>query len=83
MLDMLAGDSSDSALAKTVTVATIPEPEEAMDTQRPEGARPKHLCQVGRPTAPAEGKKRKRDNFGGCRGWMMMLALLLLLLKKY
>jgi hypothetical protein len=60
MLDMLAGDSSDSALAETVAIATIPEPEEAMDTRRPKGARPKCLHQVGRSTAPAEGKKKKK-----------------------
>jgi hypothetical protein len=60
MLDMLVGDSSDSALAETVTVATILEPEEAVDTRRPKGARPKRLRQVGRPTAHAEGKKKKK-----------------------
>jgi hypothetical protein len=29
------------------------------------------------------GRKRKRDDFGECRVWTRMLALLLLLLKKY
>jgi hypothetical protein len=28
-------------------------------------------------------RKRKRDDFGECRVWTRMLALLLLLLKKY
>jgi hypothetical protein len=60
MLDMLAGDSSDSIAAETVAVATAPEPEKTVDTRRPEGTHPKCLCQVGHPTAPAEGKKKKK-----------------------
>jgi hypothetical protein len=56
----VAGDSSDSALAETVTVATILEPQKAVDTRRPEGTRPKRLRQVGHPTALAEGKKKKK-----------------------
>jgi hypothetical protein len=60
MLDMLAGDSSDSAPPKPMAVATIPEPEETMYTRRPEGTRRKRLRQVSRPTAPAEGKKKKK-----------------------
>jgi hypothetical protein len=60
MLDMLAGDSSDSALAETVAAGNIPEPEKAMDARRPEGTRPKRLRQVSHPTAPAEGKKKKK-----------------------
>jgi hypothetical protein len=60
MLDMLAGDSSDSVPAETMAVATLPEPEKTMDTQRPEGTRPKRLCQVSHPAAPAERKKKKK-----------------------
>jgi hypothetical protein len=60
MLDMLAGDSSDSAHPEPMAVATIPEPEKTVYTQRPEGTRPKRLRQVSRPTAPAEGKKKKK-----------------------
>jgi hypothetical protein len=60
MLDMLAGDSSDSAPAEMVAAATILEPEKTVDTQRPDGTRPKRLRQVGHPTAPAEGKKKKK-----------------------
>jgi hypothetical protein len=60
MLDMGAGDSSDSVSAETMVVATIPEPEKIMDTRRPEGTRPKRLHQVSHPTAPAEGKKKKK-----------------------
>jgi hypothetical protein len=60
MLDMLAGDSSDSVPAETMAVATIPELEKTVDTRKPEGTRPKRLCQVSHPTAPVEGKKKKK-----------------------
>jgi hypothetical protein len=60
MLDMLAGDSSDSVPAETMAVATIPELEETVDTRKPEGTCPKCLCQVSHPTAPTEGKKKKK-----------------------
>jgi hypothetical protein len=83
MLDMLAGDSSDSVPAETMVVANIPELEKIVDTRRPEGTHPKRLRQVSHPTTPTEGKKRKIDSFGECRVWTRMLAPLLLLLKKY
>jgi hypothetical protein len=60
MLDMLAGDSSDSVPTETMVVATIPEPEKTVDTRRPEGTRPKPLRQVSHLAAPAEGKKKKK-----------------------
>jgi hypothetical protein len=60
MLDMLARDSSESALAETVAAGTIPEPEKAVDARRPEGTRLKCLHQVSHPTVPAEGKKKKK-----------------------
>jgi hypothetical protein len=60
MLDMLAGDSSDSVPAETMAVATILELEETVDTRKPEGTRPKRLCQVSHSIAPAERKKKKR-----------------------
>jgi hypothetical protein len=60
MLDMLAGDSSDSVLAETMAVATIPEFEKTVDTRKPEGTRPKRLRQVSHPTTPTEGKKKKK-----------------------
>jgi hypothetical protein len=60
MLDMLARDSSDSVPAETMAIVTILELEETVDTRKPEGTRPKRLCQVSHPTAPAEGKKKKR-----------------------
>jgi hypothetical protein len=60
MLDMLAGDSSDSVPSETMSLATIPELEKIVDIRRPEGTRPKRLRQVSHPTAPAEGKKKRR-----------------------
>jgi hypothetical protein len=60
MLDMLAEDSPDSVPAETMAVATIPEPKKTVDTRGPEGTHPKRLRQVSRPTAPAEGKKKKK-----------------------
>jgi hypothetical protein len=60
MMDMLAGDSSDSVPAETMVVATIPELEETVDTRKHEGTHPKCLSQVSHPIAPAEGKKKKR-----------------------
>jgi hypothetical protein len=60
VLDMLAGESSNSAPAETMVVAVIPELDRIVDTRKPEGTRPKRLHQVSRPTAPAEGKKKKK-----------------------
>jgi hypothetical protein len=60
VLDMLAGESSDSAPAETLAVAVIPELDRKVDTRKPEGTHPKRLCQVSRPTTPAEGKKKKK-----------------------
>jgi hypothetical protein len=60
VLDMLAGESSDSAPAETMAVAVIPETVKTVDTRKPEGTRPKRLRQVSRPTAPAEEKKKKK-----------------------
>jgi hypothetical protein len=60
MLDMLAGDSSDSVPAETMAVETNPKPEKTADTRRPKGTHPKRLRQVSHPAAPAEGKKKKK-----------------------
>jgi hypothetical protein len=60
MLDMLAADSSDAAPAETLTLAPIPEPGEALDTQRSDSARPKRPRRANHPTSPAEGKKKKK-----------------------
>jgi hypothetical protein len=60
MLDMLAEDSSDSVPAKTIAVATIPKPGKTLNAQKSDGARAKRLCPASHPTAPAEGKKKKK-----------------------
>jgi hypothetical protein len=60
VIDILARESSDSAPAETMVVAVIPETVKIVDTQKPEGTRPKRLRQVSRPAAPAEEKKKKR-----------------------
>jgi hypothetical protein len=60
MMDMLAEDSSDSVPAETIAATTIPEPEKTVNTQKPDGTRLKCLHQAGHPTAPAEGKKKRR-----------------------
>jgi hypothetical protein len=60
MLDMLAEDSSDSVPTETIAVATIPEPEKTLNAQKSDGARPKRLYPASHPTAPAEGKKKKK-----------------------
>jgi hypothetical protein len=60
VLDMLAGESSDSSPAETMAVVVIPETVNTVDTQKPMGTRPKRLRQVSRPTVPAEEKKKKK-----------------------
>jgi hypothetical protein len=60
VLDMLPGESSESAPAETMVVAVIPKFDRIVDTRKPERTRPKRLRQVSRPTAPAEEKKKKR-----------------------
>jgi hypothetical protein len=41
VLDMLAGESSDSAPAETMAVTVISELDKTVDTRKPEGTRPK------------------------------------------
>jgi hypothetical protein len=60
MLDMLAEDSSDSVHAETIAVATISEPGKTLNAQKSDSARPKRLHQASHPTAPTEGKKKKK-----------------------
>jgi hypothetical protein len=60
MLDMLAEDSSDSIPAETIAIATVLEPEKTLTAQKSDGARPKRLRPTSYPTAPAEGKKKKK-----------------------
>jgi hypothetical protein len=60
MLDMLAEDSSDSVSAETIAIATVPEPEKTLTAQKTDDAHPKRLRLASHPTAPAEGKKKKK-----------------------
>jgi hypothetical protein len=60
MLDMLAEDSYDSVPIETIAVATIPEPRKTLNAQKSDSARPKRLRSTNHPTAPAEGKKKKK-----------------------
>jgi hypothetical protein len=60
MLDMLAGDSFDSVPAETMVVATIPELEKTVNTQRSDGTRPKRLRQPVIQLHLPRGKKKKR-----------------------
>jgi hypothetical protein len=60
VLDMLAGESSDSSPTEIMAVVVIPDTAKAVDTRKPEGTRPKRLRQVSRPTAPAEEEKKKK-----------------------
>jgi hypothetical protein len=60
MLDMLAEDSSDVALAETLVVASIPDIGKALDAQRSDSFCPKHTRRDNQPTSPAEGKKKKK-----------------------
>jgi hypothetical protein len=60
VLIMLAGESSDSAHAEPMAVTVVQELNKTMDTQKPEGIRPKRRRQVSRPTAPVDEKKKKR-----------------------
>jgi hypothetical protein len=61
VLDMLAGESSDSDPSKTMVVVVIPKTVKTVDTRKPGGTRPKHLRQVSRLAVPAEEKKKKRQ----------------------
>jgi hypothetical protein len=60
VLSMLAGESSDSTHAEPMAITTRQELGKAVETRKPEGARPKRPRQVSRPTAPVEEKKKKR-----------------------
>jgi hypothetical protein len=67
MLDMLAEDSSDVAPAETLVVAPIPKADKALDAQRSVNVRPKRSRRADQASFPAEGEKRRRDVFIGCR----------------
>jgi hypothetical protein len=60
VLNMLAGESSDSAHAEPMAVTIVQELNKTVDTRKSEGIRPKRPRQVSRPTAPVEEKKKKK-----------------------
>jgi hypothetical protein len=60
VLNMLAGESSDSAHAEPMAIRVVQELNKTVDTRKPEGIRPKRPRQVSRPTAPVEEKKKNR-----------------------
>jgi hypothetical protein len=60
VLNMLAGESSDSTHAEPMAITAGQELDKALETRKPEGARPKRPCQVSRPTVPVEEKNKKK-----------------------
>jgi hypothetical protein len=60
VLSLLAGESSDSALAEPMAITDGQELGEVVKARKPEGARPKCPRRVSRPTAPVEEKRKKR-----------------------
>jgi hypothetical protein len=60
VLNMLAGESSNSTHAEPMAIMTGQELGKALETRKPKGARPKRPRQVSRPTAPVEEKKKKK-----------------------
>jgi hypothetical protein len=68
VLNMLVGESSDSAPAEPMAVTVGQEVNKIVDTRKPEGTRPKRSRQVSRSTAPIEEKKKKR--------WLQRLSCL-------
>jgi hypothetical protein len=60
VLSMLARESSDSAHAKPMAIMARQELDKAVETRKPEGARPKCPRQVSHPTTPVEEKKKKK-----------------------
>jgi hypothetical protein len=60
VLNMLAGESFDSARVEPMAVAVVQELNKTVDTRKPKGIRPKRPRLVSHPTAPAEEKKKKK-----------------------
>jgi hypothetical protein len=60
VLSMLARESSDSTHAEPMAITAGQELGKVVETRKPEGARPKRPRQVSHPTAPVEGKKKKK-----------------------
>jgi hypothetical protein len=59
VLSMLARESSDSTHAKSMAITVGQEINKTVETQKPEGTRPKRPRQVSRLTMPVEEKKKK------------------------
>jgi hypothetical protein len=60
VLSLLVGELSDSTHAEPMAITAGQEPGEEVETQKPEGARPKRSCRVSRSIAPVEEKWKKR-----------------------
>jgi hypothetical protein len=60
VLNMLAGESSDSTHDDPMAITVGQELDKALEARKPEGARRKCPRQVSCPTAPVEEKKKKR-----------------------
>jgi hypothetical protein len=60
VLSMLAGESSESTHAEPMAITAGQELDKAVETQKPEGSRPKRPRQVSCPTMPVEEKKNKK-----------------------
>jgi hypothetical protein len=60
VLSMLAGESSDSACTELMAIAIGQNLGEDKQIQKLEGARRKRSCRMNHPSAPDEGKKRKK-----------------------
>jgi hypothetical protein len=60
VLNMLVGESSDSARVEPMAVTVVQELNKTVDTRKPEGIRPTRLRPVSRPTTPVEEKKKKK-----------------------
>jgi hypothetical protein len=60
VLSMLARESSDSTHAEPMAITARQEFDKAVETRKPEGARPKRPRQVSCPTAPVEEMKKKK-----------------------
>jgi hypothetical protein len=60
VLRMLAGESSESTHVEPMAITAGQELDKAVETRKPEGARPKRPRQVSCPTAPIEEKKKKK-----------------------
>jgi hypothetical protein len=60
VLSMLAGESFDSTHAEPMAITVGQELNKTVETQKPEGTRPKRPCRVSRPTVPVEEKKKTK-----------------------